>query len=214
MIKGKKVLITAGPTHEAIDPVRFIGNHSTGKMGYSIANLLAKKGATVNLISGPTSISPSNQVNLHRVQSAQEMYEACATFSPEADIIILAAAVADYRPKEIATSKIKKKSPTLTLELVKNIDIAATLGKSKTANQIMVGFALETNNEFENAKTKLKSKNLDFIVLNSLKNKGTCFGSDNNQITIIDHNNHHEFELKSKNEVAEDIISFLENKLS
>lgn len=213
MLKGKKVVITAGPTHEAIDPVRFIGNHSTGKMGYSIANILADRGAEVNLISGPSNLTPSDKVTITRVKSAQEMYTACKPLAETADIIILAAAVADYRPKEVSNSKIKKKDETLTLELVKNIDIAATLGATKPRNQIMIGFALETDNEFENAKTKLKSKNLDFIVLNSLKNEGTCFGSDNNKITIIEDNNHHEFELKSKNEVAEDIISFLEKKL-
>lgn len=213
MLKGKKVVVTAGPTHEAIDPVRFIGNHSTGKMGYSIANLLAQKGAIVHLISGPSNLIPIDKVNIIRIKSAQEMYDAAAPLAKDADIIILAAAVADYRPKDVATSKIKKKDDTITLELVKNIDIAATIGKTKKANQLMVGFALETDNELENAKTKLKSKNLDFIVLNSLKNEGTCFGSDNNKITIIDNNNQYDFELKNKNEVATDIISFIEKKL-
>lgn len=213
MLKGKKVVITAGPTYEAIDPVRFIGNHSTGKMGFSIANLLAQKGAIVNLVSGPSNLTPIDSVNITRIKSAQEMYEATAPLAADADIIILAAAVADYRPKEVAISKIKKKEDTFTLELVKNIDIAATLGKTKKANQLIIGFALETDNELENAKTKLKNKNLDFIVLNSLKNEGTCFGSDNNKITIIDHNNQYDFELKNKNEVATDIISFIEKKL-
>lgn len=214
MLVGKKVVVTAGPTHEAIDPVRFIGNHSSGKMGYAIANACAKLGAEVTLISGPTNISPSDEVTITRIKSAQEMYEAVTQYSDHADVIILAAAVADYRPKEIATSKIKKKTDTITLELVKNIDIAKTLGAQKKPNQLIVGFALETDNGPEHAKSKLESKNFDFIVLNSLCKENNVFGSDFNKITIIDHNNTTEFEFKPKDEVAADIVSYIEKKLA
>ncbi len=214
MLKGKTIVVTAGPTHEAIDPVRFIGNHSSGKMGYAIANELAKKGARVHLISGPTHLTPDADIHLVRVQSAQEMYEATLPFVEIADAVILAAAVADYRPKSVSDTKIKKKETEMTLELVKNIDIAKTLGANKKSHQVFAGFALETNNELENAKSKLESKNFDFIILNSLQKENQVFGSDYNKITILDHNKHYDFEFKPKHEVAKDIVSFLEKKLS
>ncbi len=219
-LKGKSVLITAGPTFEALDPVRFIGNYSTGKMGYAIAESLAQRGAQVRLISGPTSVQLiDNQINkgnieIFKVQSAQEMYEKANQFFLESDIIILAAAVADYRPKTIETQKIKKKTDEFVLEMVKTIDIAATLGKIKQKNQLMVGFALETNDEKANASKKLISKNLDFIVLNSLNDAGAGFGHDTNKITILDKNGvETNFELKSKKEVAEDIANQIEKMM-
>lgn len=214
MLKGKTVVVTAGPTYEAIDPVRFIGNHSSGKMGYAIANELAKQGANVHLISGPTHLTPELGVNLVRVQSAQEMYEAALPLVEKADIVILAAAVADYRPKIVSDTKIKKKDSEMTLELIKNIDIAKTLGTTKKSHQLFAGFALETNNALENAKSKLESKNFDFIILNSLQKENQVFGSDYNKITILDHNKHYDFEFKPKHEVAKDIVSFIEKKLS
>ncbi len=213
-LKEKTVLITAGPTFEALDPVRFIGNHSTGKMGYAIAESLARRGAHVRLVSGPTSVQLiDNEINkknieLFKVQSAQEMYEKANQFFLESDIIVLAAAVADYRPKIIEIQKIKKKTDEFVLEMVKTIDIAATFGKIKQKNQLMVGFALETNDEKANASKKLISKNLDFIVLNSLNDVGAGFGHDTNKITILDKNGiETNFELKSKKEVAEDITN-------
>ncbi len=216
-LKGKTVLITAGPTFEALDPVRFISNHSTGKMGYAIAESLAQRGAHVRLVSGPTSVKLiDNEINnknieIFKVQSAQEMYEKTNHFFLESDIIILAAAVADYRPKVVETQKIKKKTEEFVLEMVKTIDIAATLGKIKQKHQLMVGFALETNNEKANASKKLISKNLDFIVLNSLNDAGAGFGHDTNKITILDKNGTEtNFELKSKKEVAEDIANQIE----
>ena len=214
MLKGKLAVITAGPTYEAIDPVRFIGNHSSGKMGYALAAELVKKGATVHLISGPTYLTAPEGVNTIRIQSAQEMYTVAAPLAEISDIVILAAAVADYRPKEVSDTKIKKSENEMTLELVKNIDIAKTLGANKKPHQLFAGFALETNNQLENAKSKLKSKNFDFIVLNSLQKDNQVFGSDFNKITIIDHTKQYDFEFKPKDEVAADIISFIETKLS
>lgn len=214
MLKGKTVVITAGPTYEAIDPVRFIGNHSSGKMGYALANELAKAGATVHLISGPTHLLPGEGINIIRIQSAQQMYEAALSLVEQADLVLLAAAVADYRPREVSKTKIKKKGEEMTLKLVKNIDIAKTLGANKKSHQVFAGFALETDNELENAKSKLKSKNFDFIVLNSLQKENQVFGSDYNKITILDHNNHYDFEFKPKHEVAKDIVLFLEKKFS
>ena len=206
-LKGKKVLITAGPTYEAIDPVRFIGNFSTGKMGIAIANEVAEQGAEVHLILGPSSEQNINKsIHLHRVISASEMYEAVIKEFETADIAILSAAVADYTPKEKAPEKIKKKEGNLMLELVQTRDILATLGKQKE-NQILIGFALETENELENAKTKLKKKNLDGIVLNSLKDKGAGFGTDTNKITFITSKSEKSFPLKDKAEVAKDIIN-------
>ncbi len=211
--QGKKVLITAGPTYEAIDPVRFIGNRSSGKMGIALADALAARGAEVFLVLGPSRLTPKNAtVKLQRVESAQEMYDACVANFENYDAAILSAAVADYRPAEVADQKIKKKGETLDIQLIKNPDIAATLGKAKREGQILVGFALETNDELENAKGKLERKNLDFIVLNSLRDAGAGFSGDTNKVTIVHRNNKIEkFELKSKDNVADDIIHALSN---
>lgn len=208
ILKGKKVLITAGPTQEPIDPVRFISNHSTGKMGYAIANKFAKAGAEVTLVSGPVALkSPDKSIKLVKVRSAQEMYEMTKMYFNEADIIVLSAAVADYTPTVVADKKIKKKEDSFTIELTKTTDIAKTLGQIKRTTQLMVGFALETDNEVENALGKIKSKNLDMIVLNSLQNLGAGFGHDTNKISIIKKDGTMiDFELKSKPEVAMDII--------
>lgn len=214
-LKGKKVLVTAGPTYEAIDPVRFIGNHSSGKMGFAIAEALAEKGATVELITGPThqhTIHPA--VRVKSVVSAEEMFNACTKLFPQSDIAVLSAAVADYKPLVRAEQKIKKKDDHLTLELTKTHDIAASLGKMKTNGQVIVGFALETEQEQLNAGKKLESKNFDLIVLNSLNDKGAGFGHDTNKITIIDRQQHAKtFELKSKKEVAEDIAEAIIERL-
>ncbi len=213
-LKGKKILITAGPTFEAIDPVRFIGNHSSGKMGYSIALTAANLGAEVTLISGPTNqqINHPNVLEI-KITSSAEMLVECNAYFPETDAAILSAAVADYTPSEVHSSKLKKSDNDLTLRLKKTTDILKTLGQKKT-NQILVGFALETDNEIENAKVKLTSKNLDFIVLNSLNDNGAGFKHDTNKITIIDNDNKlYKFELKSKDEVAEDIINHLIKKI-
>jgi phosphopantothenoylcysteine decarboxylase/phosphopantothenate--cysteine ligase len=214
-LKGKNVLVTAGPTHEAIDPVRFIGNHSSGKMGFAIAESLANLGATVTLISGPTSLHTSHpNVNVKKVMSAEEMYEACIAVFPKTDIAVLAAAVADYKPSVKADQKIKKKDETLTIELTKTKDIAASLGKLKQNGQLIVGFALETEQEQENALKKLESKNFDLIVLNSLKDTGAGFGHDTNKITLIDSSRAvRSFDLKSKKEVARDIVSAILDKI-
>jgi len=206
-LKGKKALVTAGPTYEAIDPVRFIGNHSSGKMGYAIAEHLSALGAEVTLVSGPTSLNLTDKrINRIDVASAEDMLQACLSEFKNCDITICSAAVADYRPKEVANLKIKKDSPEFSLDLIKTPDILAKLGQEKKAGQILVGFALETNNEVENAIKKLEKKNLDFIVLNSMNDEGGVFKNDNNKITIIDRNKKQEkFELKPKNEVAVDI---------
>lgn len=206
-LRGKKALVTAGPTYEAIDPVRFIGNHSSGKMGFAIAKELASLGASVVLISGPTSLRiDHSNINRIDVSSASEMLEAALNNFPGTDIAILSAAVADYRPKDVSPTKIKKDSSEFVIDLVKTPDILATLGKEKKIGQILVGFALETNNEEENAVLKLQKKNLDFIVLNSLKDEGAGFKNDSNKITIIDRElNKQTFELKPKTEVAADI---------
>ncbi|MGB4399365.1 MAG: bifunctional phosphopantothenoylcysteine decarboxylase/phosphopantothenate--cysteine ligase CoaBC [Daejeonella sp.] len=206
-LKGKNALVTAGPTYEAIDPVRFIGNHSSGKMGFAIAEELSELGASVTLISGPTSLKLSdNSINRIDINSAEEMLHAAVSYFPNTDIAILSAAVADYRPAEVSDIKIKKSESELNLQLVKTEDILATLGKAKTQDQILVGFALETNNEVENATTKLQKKNLDFIVLNSLRDEGAGFKNDENKITIIDKQLSLEsFTLKSKRDVARDI---------
>jgi len=207
-LKGKKVLVNAGPTYETIDPVRFIGNHSSGKMGFAIAERFAEMGAEVNLIAGPSALTVQNaNINLIRVQSAEEMYKECSEIYPSMDVGVLAAAVADYTPKIKADQKIKKQSEFLTMELVKTKDIAKELGKSKKKNQLLIGFALETQNELKNAKHKLSSKNLDLIVLNSLKDEGAGFTNDTNKISIIDKkNNVKKFGLKNKSEVADDIV--------
>lgn len=207
-LKGKKVLVTAGPTYEAIDPVRFIGNHSSGKMGFDIANELAKNGAEVTLVSGPTHLNTKNSsINLIRVSSAQDMYDACHQYFDEVDVAIAAAAVADYRPKNVASQKIKKSDATFVIELEKTKDILASLGEKKK-NQFLIGFALETENEIEHAKLKIQKKNLDLIVLNSLNDKGAGFGHATNKVTFIDKNGNLEpMDLKSKEEVALDIVN-------
>lgn len=207
-LRGKKVLITAGPTYEAIDPVRFIGNHSSGKMGFEIAKAAANNGAEVILITGPTHQKVVHSlINIIPVTSAQEMYSAAHDYFNNVDVAILSAAVADFKPKEVAIKKIKKAAPTLTLELEKTKDILASLGTIKK-NQYLVGFALETDNELENAKGKLKKKNLNLIVLNSLNDKGAGFKSDTNKVTFIDSENTvTNFELKSKADVATDLIN-------
>ena len=211
---NKKILITAGPTYEPIDPVRFIGNRSSGKMGYAIAEELANRGAKVFLISGPVNITTSHKnIELIKVQTAEEMYIASHKHFKNIDIAILAAAVADFTIKNPVSQKIKKKKDAneMVLTLVKTKDILKSLGKIKTENQTLVGFALETNNEKENAIKKLVEKNLDFIVLNSLKDKGAGFAFDTNKITILDkYNKIHKFELKTKLKVAIDIANFLE----
>jgi phosphopantothenoylcysteine decarboxylase / phosphopantothenate---cysteine ligase len=207
-LRGKKILITAGPTYEAIDPVRFIGNHSSGKMGFDIAASAANLGAEVTLISGPTHLNAKNSViNLIRVTSAQEMHDACHHYFNDVDVAICAAAVADFRPKSVAGQKIKKAAAGLTIELEKTQDILASLGKIKKS-QFLIGFALETENEIENAKLKIQKKNLDLIVLNSLQDKGAGFGRPTNKITFIDKDFVVEpMPLKPKEEVANDIIN-------
>lgn len=210
----KKVIITAGPTYEAIDPVRFIGNHSSGKMGFALAEQALKKGAEVILISGPTHLTLShNSLNLIRIQSAQEMYEQVMKYYENADVVIKSAAVADYKPKYYSSEKIKKSEKNFTIELEKNIDILSELGKIKQ-QQFLVGFALETNNEIENAKNKLQRKNLDAIILNSLNDKEAGFQKDTNKIYIIDRQqNIIEYSAKTKTEVAIDIIDYIENQI-
>jgi len=212
-LAGKTVLITAGPTYEAIDPVRFIGNHSSGKMGYSLAEEAAKRGAKVILISGPSSLKTINEnIDIHRITSANEMYEKVFEFYETSDIAIASAAVADYAPKVVAAEKIKKNDDILTIELVKNPDILKAMGEQKT-RQILVGFALETNNEEENAKAKLKKKNLDLIVLNSLRDEGAGFKNDTNKIKIFTRTEKLEFGLKSKENVAIDILDCIETQI-
>jgi phosphopantothenoylcysteine decarboxylase / phosphopantothenate---cysteine ligase len=207
-LKGKKILITAGPTYEAIDPVRFIGNHSSGKMGFDIAQAAVNMGAQVVLITGPTHLNTNDSnVNLVRVISAEEMYTACHQYFNDVDVAIAAAAVADYRPKNVATQKIKKNEATFSIELEKTKDILASLGEIKK-KQFLIGFALETENEIENAKLKIQKKNLDLIVLNSLNDIGAGFGKPTNKVTFIDKNFEIEpQDLKSKEAVAIDIVN-------
>ncbi|MEO9474687.1 MAG: bifunctional phosphopantothenoylcysteine decarboxylase/phosphopantothenate--cysteine ligase CoaBC [Cyclobacteriaceae bacterium] len=213
--KNQKVLITSGPTHEAIDPVRFIGNHSTGKMGKAIALELANRGAKVTFVSGPVNSYPTHpSIELVKVTSARQMLGAAESVFPDSHIAIFTAAVADFRPKSIAQEKIKKQDSSLNIKLVANPDIAKTLGDKKT-NQFTVGFALETNNEEANASKKLKSKHLNLIVLNSLKNEGAGFAHDTNKVTIFDaENNTHDFELKRKEEVAVDLVDIIFKKIN
>lgn len=215
-ISGKKVLITAGPTYEHLDPVRFIGNNSSGKMGIALAEISAQKGANVTLILGPSSLKPKNPaIQIVPVVSAAEMYQKSKEHFEDLDIAIFAAAVADYTPEEVAEHKIKKGEDIFAIKLKKNIDIAASFGLLKKADQISVGFALETQNEENNAKEKLKKKHFDLIVLNSLADKGAGFKHNTNKITILD--NHLQaihFELKNKTEVAVDIIKAIENLLA
>ncbi|MEI6313037.1 MAG: bifunctional phosphopantothenoylcysteine decarboxylase/phosphopantothenate--cysteine ligase CoaBC [Bacteroidota bacterium] len=211
-LTGKKILITAGPTYEPIDPVRFIGNRSSGKMGYALADQLASMGAIVTLISGPVRIKCTQQnIHLIRVETAAQMYNACCDhFTEQIDIGIYAAAVADYTPKEVSNSKIKKNDEELQLTLVKTKDILKEMGQRKKDHQVLVGFALETDEEEYHAQQKLIKKNLDFIVLNSLKDVGAGFAVDTNKITILDkYNKITKFELKAKTAVAIDIIDYL-----
>ena len=211
---GKKILITAGPTYEKIDPVRFIGNYSSGKMGYALAEECAARGADVTLVSGPVNLSV-NHPNINRidVESAEQMYNACMSHYPTSDAGILCAAVADFTPECVADKKIKREKDDLTLNLKPTHDIAAALGKIKTESQRLVGFALETNDETAHAQDKLKRKNFDFIVLNSLNDKGAGFRCNTNKITIIDSSKAEEYPLKTKKEVAADIIDKLDSIL-
>ena len=215
VLVGKRVLITAGPTQEPIDPVRYISNHSTGKMGYALAGAFARARADVTLVSGPTALLlPHPAVRRVDVRSAQEMFETTQAAFTSADILVLNAAVADYTPAHPADRKIKKQEKHFSLELVKTTDIAATLGRQKRAGQWLMGFALETDDERANAIKKLRAKNLDWIVLNSLRDAGAGFGHDTNKITVIDKDEQtHEFGLKSKDEVAQDLVGLIEEKM-
>ena len=212
-MKGKKVLITAGPTYEKIDPVRFIGNYSSGKMGFALANECANRGAQVELVCGPVSaLMQTKSPNIHRVnvESAQEMFEECKKVYPSMDSAILCAAVADFAPETVADQKIKRTGDEMVIRLKPNPDIAASLGQMKRQGQTLVGFALETNDEESNAQSKLKKKNFDFIVLNSLKDEGAGFRTDTNKVTIITAENKKEDPLQSKEEVAKDVVDELE----
>lgn len=211
IFQNKTVLITAGPTYEPIDPVRFIGNRSSGKMGYAIAEALAARGVSVILISGPVNIEAKHKkIKVVKVETAAEMYEACQVNFEKVDAAILSAAVADYTIKNPSKIKLKKQDNNLILELEKTKDILKSLGDIKKVHQVLIGFALETNNEEQNALKKLKAKNLDFIVLNSLQDKGAGFQHDTNKITILDKNNKKiSFELKTKQKVAIDIVDYL-----
>ncbi len=211
-LAGKNVMITAGPTFEKIDPVRFIGNYSSGKMGFALAEECASRGANVYLISGPVSLKThNNKIQRFDIESASEMAEKAMELFPKSDIAILCAAVADFTPLTKSSSKIKREKDNLNIELKPTQDIAAYLGSIKKTNQRMIGFALETNNEFDNATAKLNRKNLDFIVLNSLNEEGAGFQHETNKITIIDKKGSTHFDLKSKSEVAKDIIDYLIN---
>lgn len=209
-LKGKRIMITAGPTYEKIDPVRFIGNYSSGKMGFALAEECARRGASVTLIAGPVSLQ-AQQKNIRRidVESCEQMYQAAVSEYPQCDAAILCAAVADFRPADVADQKIKREGDDLVLRLIPTYDIAAKLGQMKTDRQRLVGFALETNDEEVNAEGKLQRKNFDFIVLNSLQNEGTCFRTEENQVTIISREGKKQFDKKPKSEVAQDIIDEL-----
>lgn len=212
-LKGKKIMITAGPTYEKIDPVRFIGNYSSGKMGFALAEECCRRGAEVTLVAGPVSLSCSEAIHRIDVESCEEMYQAATKAFASTDAAILCAAVADFKPSEIADRKIKRKKDDLELRLVPTHDIAAALGKIKQKHQRIVAFALETNDEEANAQKKRKKKNADFIVLNSTRNPGTTFRTDDNQITIISEEGKKEYEKKPKTEVARDIINELAHLL-
>ena len=214
-VQKKKIVITAGPTYEKIDPVRFIGNYSSGKMGFALAEVCAERGAEVELVAGPVSLKTIHpSIRRTNVESAQEMYDAVVRLFPDADAAIMCAAVADYRPQERAEKKIKRNTDDMTLTLVPNPDIAAALGKIKRPGQLLVGFALETDNEEQNALSKMQRKNLDFIVLNSLQEPGAGFRCDTNRITILSRDGEKQsFGLKSKKEVAADIVDTLIEKL-
>jgi phosphopantothenoylcysteine decarboxylase / phosphopantothenate---cysteine ligase len=207
-LKGKKVLVTAGPTYEALDPVRFIGNHSSGKMGVAIAQEMKSRGAEVTLVLGPSNITVAQNIEVIKVQSANEMHEACINRFASIDIAVMSAAVADYTPVSIATEKIKKNDSVFNIELTKTKDILKSLGEIKKDSQLLVGFALETNNEKEYALKKLRTKNADMIVLNSLNDAGAGFGHDTNKITIFDKaGSEYKFDIKPKKEVAKDIVN-------
>lgn len=214
-LQGKKILITAGPTYEKIDPVRFLGNYSSGKMGFALAEECARRGAEVTLVAGPVNVQRST-LNVQRinVESCQEMYDAATSHFPQCDAAILCAAVADFRPEHTADQKIKRKDDDLVIRLKPNPDIAARLGEMKRQGQVLVGFALETNDEQANAQHKLEKKNLDFIVLNSLRNEGTCFRSDDNQVSIISRSGQRDYDRKPKRDVARDIVDELARVLS
>ena len=207
-------MLTAGPTYEPIDPVRFIGNHSSGKMGFALAECFARHGAQVQLVSGPTNLTVSDPaITLTPVTTADEMYAAVLERADAAKVLVFAAAVADYKPRVIADKKIKKAGNELTIEVVKNVDIAAALGKQKKDDQFFVGFALETDNESANAAEKLRKKNLNMIVLNSLNDAGAGFKHDTNKITVIEEHGATAFELKQKSEVAQDIVNLVWERL-
>lgn len=210
LLKGKRILITAGPTYEKIDPVRFIGNYSSGKMGFALAEECHRRGASVILISGPVSLTCSNGIERHNVESSEDMLEASLKAFPQCQAAILCAAVADFKPQTTAKEKIKREGDALTLICTPTKDIAGELGKRKEKGQFLVGFALETNNETANAQAKLRKKNLDFIVLNSTRNPGTTFQSDDNQISIITEHTQTPFPKKNKALVAKDIVDALE----
>jgi phosphopantothenoylcysteine decarboxylase/phosphopantothenate--cysteine ligase len=213
-LKGKRVLVTAGPTYEAIDPVRFIGNHSSGKMGVAIAEEMKRRGAAVILVLGPSAVKVDSDITVVNVKSAQEMFDACVTAFPGVDIAVMSAAVADYTPVNKATEKIKKEEETFTIELTKTKDILKSLGERKRNDQLLAGFALETSNEKEYALKKLKNKNADLIVLNSLNDMGAGFGHDTNKITIFDkQGKEYLFDIKTKKEVAKDIVNTIINLL-
>ncbi len=214
-LKNKKILISAGPTFEAIDPVRFIGNHSSGKMGFALAQEMANCGAEVYLVSGPVSLnSPIGIQSRINVQTAAEMFDACNELFPTMDICIMSAAIADFKPKDIAEQKIKKGDKTPQIDLIPTRDVLFSLGQNKTEKQLLIGFALETENEIINALKKLHNKNLDLIVLNSMNDQGAGFGHTTNQITMIDRNEHPQsFELKDKDLVAKDIVEKIESLL-
>lgn len=209
-LRGKKVMITAGPTYEKIDPVRFIGNYSSGKMGFAIAEECRRRGADVTIIAGPVALRCDAAIHRIDVESCEEMYKAATTTFATSDVAILAAAVADFRPAVVAESKIKRGKDDMQIRLCPTHDIAATLGSKKTLKQTIVAFALETNDEEANAKSKLEKKNADFVVLNSLRNEGTCFRTDENQIEIISHLGKKSYAKKSKKDTARDIIDYLE----
>jgi phosphopantothenoylcysteine decarboxylase/phosphopantothenate--cysteine ligase len=213
--QNKKILITAGPTYEPIDPVRFIGNRSTGKMGIAIADAFAEKQADVTLVLGPSTYRPKNEnIKIFCVETADEMYAECLKHANNTDVIIMSAAVADYKMKKVATQKIKKSEESIQFELIKNVDILFELGKIKT-NQFLVGFALETENVLENAQAKLKKKNLDLIIVNTIDQNGQGFGYDTNKISIVDKDNKiYNFELKQKKELAEDICNVIATYLN
>ncbi len=215
ILHNKKVLITAGPTREAIDPVRYISNHSSGKMGYAIAEQFLNQGAEVFLVSGPVNIElKHSNLRIVKVDSASEMYLACCRFFEEVDIAVFAAAVADYRPAKVAEQKIKKDESSFTISLVKNIDIAYEFSKVKAVDQLSVGFALETNDELTHAQGKLQKKNFDMVVLNSMNDANATFGYDTNKITVVKKDlQPNEFSLKSKADVAKDIVKEISSLL-